>query len=49
MNNGANSVRHEHPAQVIVALLLIAALLPVTLAQRALARGLAVMSHRRPR
>jgi len=38
-----------HPAEVVVALVLIAALLPATLARRALARVVAVMSRRRPR
>lgn len=42
MDNRYDPARHEHPAQVCVALLLIALLLPVTLARHALARGRAL-------
>ncbi len=49
MDNTYRPSRHEHPAQVIVALALIAALLPATLARYALARLRAVLSRRRPR
>lgn len=48
MDNNHPRARQPHPAELSVALVLIAALLPVTLAWRALARLLAVMSRRRP-
>ncbi len=49
MGHGHTPAHLPHPAEVLVALALIAALLPATLARRALARLLAVMSRRRPR
>ncbi len=49
MDNNHPRARQPHPVEVLVALALIAALLPVTLARRALARLLAIMSRRRPR
>lgn len=45
MGHGHTPAHQPHPAEVLAALVLIAALLPATLARRALARLLAVMSH----
>lgn len=45
MGHGHTPAHQPHPAEVLVALALIAALLPATLARRALARLLAVMSR----
>jgi hypothetical protein len=49
MGHTPTPIHHPHPAEVIAALVLIAALLPATLARRALARVVIVMSNRRPR
>jgi len=45
MGHSHTPAHQPHPAELIVALVLIAALLPVTLARRALARLLAIMSR----
>jgi len=49
MGHSHTPAHQPHPAEIIVALVLIAALLPATLARYTLARLLVVMSRRRPR
>jgi len=49
MGHSHTPAYQPHPAEVVAALVLIAALLPATLARCALARIVAVMSRRRPR
>ncbi len=49
MGHSHTPAHQPHPAEVVAALVLVAALLPPTLAWRALARGLALLSRRRPR
>jgi hypothetical protein len=49
MGHNHTPARQPHPAEIVVALVLIVALLPVTLARRALARGHRVIANHRPR